>query len=348
MDNKTNYFELLDGSMLEGYPIANPSAPISNDFALDTSGAYLSIGRKPVKPVNTPLEDEEERQRGHRLFYENIPLFLANADRILKDSLLFLAPVHVQNGIAYTDTSGFRHPTLGVYIEWWRYYKEDSIDRHGRPIWYISGSPLSGCHVCASVDSNGVDHKAELCGNFSGIWAPFTDVNTRYDEAKARFMAYTLEEAIALLKNETTENQLLKMHIRLEHLKLSKMTEFLQAELRTARGQATEYKDRLIELLVEDNREAVTAYHEKCLNLQTIAKLRYEHFLKRRAELRRQQHAGEITNKEYQQAFHSIKIERQDADFAAQNYEQAGLAEIFGDDARLLSFDVIDNIIKDK
>ena len=30
MDNKTNYFELLDGSKLEGFPYVCPSNPISS------------------------------------------------------------------------------------------------------------------------------------------------------------------------------------------------------------------------------------------------------------------------------------------------------------------------------
>ncbi len=343
MDNKTNYFELLDGSMLEGYPVANPSAPVSNDFALDTSGVYLSFGRKRT---TTPREEVEERLRGEKLFYENARLFLANADKILKDSCLFLTPVPIQSGLAYTGISGFRQPTLGVYIEWWHHYVDDAIDRNGCPIWLISGSPLSGCHACRAVDINGESHNAELCGSFTSVWAPFTDVNTRYDEAKIRFMAYTLEEVVALLKKETTEDQLTKTHLRLELLKLCKATVYLKAELRAAREQALAYKDRLAKLLVETNREAVTAYHEKCLNLQNAANLRYEHFIKRRIELRKQLHAGEISSKEYQQTFHSIKIERQNAGLAAQNYEQAGLTEIFGNDARLLSFEIIDNIIK--
>lgn len=200
MDNKTNCFELLDGSKLKGYPSANPLTPVSNAFSLDTTGQYLSFGRKPAR---TPKNNEAERQRGHKLFYENVPLFLANADKILSDSRLFLAPVPVQNGLAYTGTSGFHRPTLGVYIEWWLYYKEDSIDRKGRPIWYISGSPLSGCNVCASVDRKGKGHQAKLNGRFSSVWGTFVDVNARYDEAKRRFMAYTLEEVVALLDRKS-------------------------------------------------------------------------------------------------------------------------------------------------
>lgn len=90
MNTKINSFELLDGSILEGYPVACPSIPESNELQLDTTGQYLSLDHKPEK---TSKEKEKERQRGHSLFYENIPLFLANTDRILGDSRLFLAVV---------------------------------------------------------------------------------------------------------------------------------------------------------------------------------------------------------------------------------------------------------------
>lgn len=343
MNNTTNLFELLDGSKLEGYPSANPSMPISNTLALDTTGQYLSIGRKPAR---TPIGEEEKRQLGHKLFYENVHLFLANADKILSDSRLFLAPVPVQNGLAYTGTSGFRHPTLGVYVEWWLYYKEDSIDRKGRPIWYISGSPLSGRNVCSSVDRKGKTHRAELNGKFSDIWGPFTEVNTRYDEAKSRFIAYSLEEVVALLKEETDDTQLFKTHLRLEYVKFRKEVDSLKSRLRSAQEQTMKYQDRLRKMLFESKREEATAYYEKWQNLRTVAKLRYEHFIQRRLELRKQLRAGEITNKEYQQTLQPIRKAKEDADYAVWDFAHTGLSEVFGDDACLFSVEVLDQIIK--
>ena len=343
MNKPTNYIELLDGSKPEGYPAINPSAPVSNAFALDTTGQYLSFGRKPAK---ASITDEEKRQLGHRLFYENAHLFLANADKILSDSRLFLAPVPVQNALAYTGTGGFRRPTLGVYIEWWLYYKEDSIDRKGRPIWYISGSPLSGRNVCSSVDRKGKTHRAELNGRFSAVWGSFTEVNTRYDEAKSRFLAYTLEDVIALLKEETDDTQLFKTHLRLEYMKFRKEIDSLKTRLRSAQEQTTKYQDRLRRMLFESKREEATAYYEKWLNLRTVAKLRYEHFLERRLELRKQLRADEITNKEYQQTLLPIRKAKEDADYAAWEYSRTGLAEVFGDDASIFSTEVLSQILK--
>lgn len=200
MNTKIDSFELLDGSILEGYPIVCPSIPESNELQFDTTGQYLSLDHKPEK---TSKEKEKERQRGHSLFYENIPLFLANTDRILGDSRLFLAVVPVQNGLAYTGTSGFQQPTLGIYIEGGFIIRIAPSYSKGRPIWFISGSPLSGSHACSSVDSKGKTHKSVLNGRFRDVWRSFVEVNTRYDEAKSRFMAYSLEEVISLLNEKT-------------------------------------------------------------------------------------------------------------------------------------------------
>ena len=73
----------------------------------------------------------------------------------------------------------------------------------GRPIWFVSGSPLSGSHACSSVDSKCKTHKSVLNGRFRDVWRSFVEVNTRYDEAKSRFMAYSLEKVIFLLNEKT-------------------------------------------------------------------------------------------------------------------------------------------------
>lgn len=148
---------LIDGSQLDCYPIAlPPEETVSGEFSLDTTGKYLQVGKKPHFVTDKELAERRKQEKiDAKLFYEHIHLFLANADKILSDSRLFLSPVNVVNGLAYTGTSGFRRPTLGVYIEWWLYHKDASIDAKGNPIWFISGSPLSGRNACSAVDRKG-------------------------------------------------------------------------------------------------------------------------------------------------------------------------------------------------
>lgn len=172
------------------------------------------------------------------------------------------------------------------------------------------------------------------------------DVNARYDEAKRRFMAYTLEEVVALLKKETDDAQLFKTHLRLEYMKFRKEIGFLRTRISSTQKQTMEYQNRLRRMLFESKCEEATAFYEKWLNLKTAAKLRYEHFLERRLELRKQLRSGEITNKEYQQTLRPIRKDRENADYAVRDCSRTGLSEVFGDDAGLFSFDILDQIIK--
>ena len=146
---------LLDGREIELYPKEERiDKVIGSDLRLDSSGIYLRLGEK-TKIEEDNFDKMIEKQYNHHIFFENAWFFLEHAEIILNDSRMFLAPVKVQNGIAYTGTSGFQHPTLGIYLEWWLNFKEAAIDGNGNPIWYISGSPLSGNNCCMAATIEG-------------------------------------------------------------------------------------------------------------------------------------------------------------------------------------------------
>lgn len=202
-----HYIELIDGTRIEAFPKAVQPETIKEDnLALDTTGEYLQVGRKKRGRNNKSARDEVA-QRQAELFCRNLHRLIAASDRILADSRMFLAPVPIQNGLAYFGTSGFHNPTLGVYIEWWRRYKcswvvdepeETDESAEPLPLVYIAGSPLSGSNKCAYVGADG-----ESCGvsvtKFAPVWKSFVNVNTRYTEAKQRYEAYTIEEVVERL-----------------------------------------------------------------------------------------------------------------------------------------------------
>ena len=113
----------------------------------------------------------------------------------MRDSRMFLTPVAVQNVLAYTGTSGFHTPTLGIYLEWWN---ECSIalrtDKDGNRslVCHLAGSPLSGTNHCAEVFEDGRTELVQVY-SFISLWPPFIDINTRYDETMHIYQAYTLE-----------------------------------------------------------------------------------------------------------------------------------------------------------
>ena len=191
---------LLDGHELPCYPKEEPDTPIDNSMKFDTSGQYLTIGRK--KPAVRPVPPEEKR--AVKLFTDHAFFFLNHRERILSDSHMFLAPVAVNNHLAYFGTSGFQNPTLGVYLEWWLICEHAAI-KGDTPdecwlVYFIAGSPLSGANSCGIVNPQGECKTTNLGGAFPKVWQSFVKINTRYDKAKASYEAYTLEEVVELLK----------------------------------------------------------------------------------------------------------------------------------------------------
>lgn len=338
---------LIDGSQLDCYPIVFPSIEtVSGEFSLDTTGQYMQIGKKPHFTTDKELAERRKQEEiDAKLFYEHAHLFLANVDKILSDSRLFLAPVNVVNGLAYTGTSGFHKPTLGVYIEWWLCHRDASIDVKGRPIWFISGSPLSGSNACSAVDRKGKTHRARLNGRFSAVWSSFVEVNNRYTEFKGRYMAYDLKEVIDILKGDADSKQLFKLHLRLEKVRYDNYIANLKNALKQARELLAEYKAKIQRLIFQQCREESTEYYRKCVNLQTVARLTREYFYEQRIELRKTLRSGSIDNITYQRILTPLKKKAKEAEYQCREYEREGLNEIFGNDSLYFNFEVIEKLI---
>lgn len=337
---------LIDGSQLDCYPIAlPPEETVSGEFSLDTTGKYLQVGKKPHFVTDKELAERRKQEKiDAKLFYEHIHLFLANADKILSDSRLFLSPVNVVNGLAYTGTSGFRKPTLGVYIEWWLYHKDASIDAKGHPIWFISGSPLSGRNACSTVDRKGKTHRAQLNGSFLAVWGSLAEVNNRYNEFKGRYMAYDLKEVIDILKGTTDAQQLFKLHLRLEKVRYDKHIANLKKALKQSKELSLEYKAKIQNLIFQQHCEEATEYYRKCVNLQTVARLTREYFYEQRIELRKALRGGNIDNITYQRTLTPLRKKAKEAECQCREYEREGLSKVFGEDAPYFDFNVIEKL----
>ena len=188
---------LLNGAILDCYPLKHSEAKVDNSMKLDTTGKYLSIGKSKHKHDAAPKTDAD-KEKEKILFLNNAFLFLQNKDRIMSDSRMFLCPVPIQNDLAYTGTAGFNRPTLGVYLEWWLNCEIATIFKEDKTRWlvyFISGSPLTGANKCGIVNEKGDIDSESLCP-FSSIWSSFTSINKRYDEEKSLYQAYTLEEVV--------------------------------------------------------------------------------------------------------------------------------------------------------
>lgn len=206
-----NSITLMNGAVLECFPKESQPCDIEpNKMQLDATGKYLSIdNKKPYKreakaPI-APTEEMEQQQK--KLFTDNAFYLLAHSERIMRDSRMFLAPVAVHNGLAYTGTSGFRNPTIGIYLEWWnecaRALRTDDEGNRSL-VFYLSGSPLSGANCCAEVYEDGRIESVSV-HSFIDFWPPFMAINQRYTEAKDMHQAYALQQMLDILHAEDSE-----------------------------------------------------------------------------------------------------------------------------------------------
>ena len=197
---------LLDGSKVDCFPRKEGcSCNVDyNIIELDTTGEYLTYGKG--KSRSKDYIEDFELFCARQLFIENSFLLLHNRERILHDSRMFLAPVSVESGLAYTGTSGFRNPTIGVYLEWWTYCDGAlMMDEEGvRSLVYrLAGSPLSGANRCTAVREDGKEETVTL-RPFNDYWRSFMKINQRYSDAKSHYEAYSLQQVLDILKDKSS------------------------------------------------------------------------------------------------------------------------------------------------
>ena len=322
--------QLLNGNVLDCYPLEQAEAKVDNELKLDTTGTYLVVGRSKQKPVADPTSDEQKKKE-ENLFLHNAFLFLQHRDRIMSDSRMFLCPIPIQSGLAYTGTSGFHRPTLGVYLEWWLNCESVTIVRENKTKWLvyrIAGSPLSGMNHCGIVNEKGNADIESLIGPFSPVWSSFMSINNRYDEAKSLYQAYTLEEVVEILEREglTAVND--------KDLQIL----FLDSELRRLRKTTTdniEYLERKIEnlkfQLLYAHRAKLEAFLTEYKERENQVLRRAEEITEECKELRHRLKSFELNNKEYQKQITPLRKERQENTYQLHRFCDETLDGLFPD-----------------
>ena len=315
---------MFDGKELTCYPVEQPKETESNELSLDTTGTYLQIGRKPVR---TQEEIDEEAAAQRQLLIDNAYLFYKNASRILSDSRMFLAPVTMDNGLAYTGTSGFRNPTLGVYIEWWLCCPQDiTHDLEGQPAltYFFAGSPLSGMNSCSAVTPEGKTIKINY-GSFREVWQSFMRINRRYDEAKGKYEAYTLKEVRDLLKEGSasreaqleTEMLILKGNNFRLQLELKNERDRLEAERENHEKEVGIYCAHLQQCYKTELEEFKTAYMKRKKEVED----EQQQFKEQRLAYRKEMKQGLITPKQYQQTITPLRKQLESLERSLIRYE---------------------------
>ena len=292
-----NRIVLINGSELVCYPkVVQPENCSEDNLSLDKSGEYLTVGSKPMAKKVAPNKDELKD-----FFYKNAFFFFRNAHRILNDSRMFLAPVPVQSGLAYTGTSGFHFPTLGIYIEWWlNCDAKVTKDRNGRDALTcrIAGSPLSGSNHCTCVYPDGKIGDISY-SPFINVWSTFMTINNRYTKAKQMYEAYTLHEVVDLLQaaGQSRESELeTQLDIAEGNSNILKR---LYSDLKE---QYNKLQNDYNELGILHYKEELDVFRVEYRTRKHNVELEIKSLATSKAELKSQMKQGNINNVEYQQA----------------------------------------------
>lgn len=290
-----NRIVLVNGNELVCYPKAKQPKIYSEDtLSLDKSGEYLAVGSKPVVKKETTDKDID-------FFYKNAFLFYRNAHRILTDSRMFLTPVPVQSGLAYTGTSGFHYPTLGVYVEWWLNGDANiTKDENGREALtcHIAGSPLSGINHCTCVYPDGkiggISHYP-----FNNVWSTFMKINNRYTKAKLMYEAYTLTEVVDILltAGQSRESEL-ETQLDIAEGNINILKRFYSSLKKEYNELQNQYK----ELGVLHYKDELESFRVEYLTRKDNAEKELQSLASAKAEFKSQMKQGIISNVEYQRA----------------------------------------------
>lgn len=338
-----NKIILWDGHMLDCYPLATkaPDKIDRDHLELDTTGQYLSIGVKNPQPVLPKPKDTEEQ---NQLFIKNAFYLLSHKERIMSDSRMFLCRIPIQSGLAYTGISGFRNPTLGIYLEWWSIVqgamKTDSKGRKSL-VYHLAGSPLSGVNRCAAVREDGVTEIVSL-SPFNAHWGSFTRINNRYTEAKQLYQAYTLQEVLDILDKEEDNNVDYARTIEMQYM--THEIEVCNRRIEQIEEERDMWHNKYKDALIRYNEDKIRKFYAEFETLETNANLEIEQLKEHKRGLKAELKSGRLDNITYQKKLIPLTKRIRELEIEIGCFKFNKVLETFPDE-RDITFNVIEQFV---
>ena len=336
---------LNDGRVLDCYPLADqkPEKIDSDSLEMDMTGQYFIIGKQKPTPVPKPSATVEEQRQ---LFISNAFYLLAHKERILSDSRMFLCPVAIQNGIAYTGTSGFRKPTLGVYLEWWGLVEEAMrTDEKGRRslVYQLAGSPLSGRNSCGVVRDDGGTEVVSL-SSFSRHWGPFMKINQRYTEAKQLYQAHTLQEVLDILHQEDN-NCKADFSVMIDMQFMKHEIELLNQRIWKIKAECNKWYSKYTDALTKYNEEKMRQLYADYEVFEGNVSKEIDSLREQKRRLKAELKSGRLDNIFYQRQLTPLKKRISDLLFKISQFRYNKVRETFPDE-KDINFDMIERFIR--
>ena len=341
-----NKIILIDGRMLDCYPLAEevPEKLEDDHLELDKTGQYLTIGRGKPSPTPQPSPTIEGKRQ---LFIDNAFYLLAHSERILSDSRMFLCPVAIQSGLAYTGTSGFHSPTLGVYLEWWL-LAEDAMhtDKKGRRslVYHLAGSPLSGMNKCSAIREDGQQEIVSL-SSFSAHWGPLMKLNQRYTEAKQLYQAYTLQQVLDQLHQE--DNGQTNFTPFIDTLFMKHEIDALNRRIASIQEECNKWRSKYTDLLTHYNEETMRQLYVDCEVFEANITKEIDSLKEQKRNLKANLRKGSLDNISYQRQLTPLKKRINDLLFSISHFKYEKVRESFPDNQDI-TFSMIETFVRDK
>jgi len=191
------------------------------------------------------------------LFVRNAHFLFANRVRVFSDSRLFLTPVRIISGMAYTGRLPM--PCLGGYLEWWLHSEQASRGEGDERelVYVVSGSALSGASASMAVRADGTRRASGA--SLLALADSFGKVMRRYSEPMASMESFTLEEALDILKGRppafehSLERIILEQRVKAQAHEMDELKKAVA--LQDARIKA--YEKALVRAVVREHPEDV-------------------------------------------------------------------------------------------
>ena len=338
-----NKIILWDGRMLDCYPLAAqaPDKLDEDHLELDTTGQFLIVGAKKPQPMSPQSKDTEEQKE---LFIKNAFYLLAHKERIMSDSRMFLCRIPIQSGLAYTGISGFRNPTLGIYLEGWSIVEGAMrTDREGRTslVYHLAGSPLSGANKGAAVHEEGKIEIVSL-SQFNAHWGPFTYLNNRYTEAKQLYQAYTLQEVLDILGQEDDGNTDYARSIEIQYM--THEIEVSNRHIEQIKVERDMWCKKYYDTLIRYNEDKIRKFYAEFESLETSANMEIELLKEQKRALKAELKSGRLDNITYQKKLMPLtkRIRKLEIEIGCFKFNK--VLEVFPDE-RDISFNLIEEFV---
>ena len=156
----------------------------------------------------------------------------------------------------------------------------------------------------------------------------FMRVNSRYDEAKSQYQAYTLKQVVDILEKESLslidDMELENIYLRSE---LNWKTKDMPIKIQNLEDTIERLKFRLF-YAYRDNLKAIMAIYEEKKEKKEKREKEIDETCK---ELYRQLKSGEIDNKQYQKRLTPLKKEKENNIYLLREYRRSALEPLFPD-----------------